>query len=202
MSSSRRPLRTPARRPRRASPLAGLLARQPWASPVLALSLVVNAGAVGYRLAEGWDWGDCYWMVLITLSTMGFSDPHTQVVHGGGRLVTALLLAPAGGGNDWPAAQWSALAPLVRAKLPDVRLVQATGGTNLIERAAQVASCDVVLSSEPVTTELALLNGSPLVSLDRSAAALPQRQGVQAVADPSGLASLQPAAVLQALGLA
>ena len=92
MSSSRRPLRTPARRPRRASPLAGLLARQPWASPVLALSLVVNAGAVGYRLAEGWDWGDCYWMVLITLSTMGFSDPHTQVVHGGGRLVTALLL--------------------------------------------------------------------------------------------------------------
>jgi ADP-heptose:LPS heptosyltransferase len=114
----------------------------------------------------------------------------------------ALLLAPAGGSNDWPAAQWSALAPLVRAKLPDVRLVQATGGTNLIERAAQVASCDVVLSSDPVTTELALLNGSPLVSLDRPAAALPQRQGVQAVAAPGDLAGLQPQAVLQALGLA
>jgi voltage-gated potassium channel len=69
-----------------------LLARRPWAGPVLVLVLVVNAGAAGYRLAEGWDWGDCYWMVLITLSTMGFSDPHTQVVHGAGRLVTALLL--------------------------------------------------------------------------------------------------------------
>jgi hypothetical protein len=114
----------------------------------------------------------------------------------------ALLLAPAGGSNDWPAAQWSALAPLVRAKLPDVRLVQATGGTNLIERAAQVASCDVVLSSDPVTTELALLNGSPLVSLDRPAAALPQRQGVQAVGQGGDLAGLQPQAVLQALGLA
>ena len=69
-----------------------MLASRPWAGPLLALAAVVNAGAAGYRLAEGWDWGDCYWMVLITLSTMGFSDPHTQVVHGGGRLVTALLL--------------------------------------------------------------------------------------------------------------
>jgi voltage-gated potassium channel len=76
----------------RRSAISRLLADRPWASPVLALSLVVNAGAVGYRLAEGWDWGDCYWMVLITLSTMGFSDPHTPVVHGGGRMVTALLL--------------------------------------------------------------------------------------------------------------
>ena len=92
MSSGRRPVRSPARRPRRRSVLSDLLGRQPWASPVLALALVVNAGAAGYRLAEGWDWGDCYWMVLITLSTMGFSDPHTPIVHGGGRLVTALLL--------------------------------------------------------------------------------------------------------------
>jgi voltage-gated potassium channel len=53
---------------------------------------VVNAGAVGYRATEGWDWGDCYWMVLITLSTMGFSDPATKVLSGGGRVVTTLLL--------------------------------------------------------------------------------------------------------------
>jgi voltage-gated potassium channel len=53
---------------------------------------VVNAGAVGYRATEGWDWGDCYWMVLITLSTMGFSDPATRVLSGGGRVVTTLLL--------------------------------------------------------------------------------------------------------------
>ena len=69
-----------------------LFAGQPWAGPVLALTLVVNAGALGYRLTEGWDWGDCYWMVLITLSTLGFSDPHTAVMHTGGRIVTALLL--------------------------------------------------------------------------------------------------------------
>ena len=72
--------------------LRGSLARQPWAGPLLALALVVNGGALGYRITEGWDWGDCYWMVLITLSTLGFSDEHTPQIHTGGRIVTALLL--------------------------------------------------------------------------------------------------------------
>ena len=74
------------------APLRRLLDQLPWAGPVLALALVVNAGAVGYRLTEGWDWGDCYWMVLITLSTLGFSDEHTPLVRTGGRIITALLL--------------------------------------------------------------------------------------------------------------
>jgi voltage-gated potassium channel len=65
--------------------------RRPWRAPV-ALAVLVNLGAAGYRLTEGWDWGDCYWMVLITLSTLGFSDAGTQVLSGPGRLVTTLLL--------------------------------------------------------------------------------------------------------------
>jgi ADP-heptose:LPS heptosyltransferase len=113
----------------------------------------------------------------------------------------ALLLAPSGGSGDWPAQQWQALPALLRAKLPSVRLVQARSSGTFGERAAQLASCDVVLSSDPVCTELALLNGSPLVALDRGADALPPRQGVQAVGDPSRLSQLDPADVLQALGL-
>jgi voltage-gated potassium channel len=65
--------------------------RRPWRAP-LALTLLVNLGAIGYHLSEGWDWGDCYWMVLITLSTLGFSDGHTAVLSANGRLVTSLLL--------------------------------------------------------------------------------------------------------------
>ena len=65
--------------------------RKPWRAP-LALALLVNAGGIGYRLSEGWDWGDCYWMVLITLSTLGFSDGHTQILSAGGRIVTTLLI--------------------------------------------------------------------------------------------------------------
>ena len=54
--------------------------------------MLVNAGAIGYHLSEGWDWGDSYWMVLITLSTLGFSDGHTQILSAGGRVVTTLLI--------------------------------------------------------------------------------------------------------------
>jgi hypothetical protein len=71
----------------------------------------------------------------------------------------------------------------------------------LLERAALVASCDVVLSSDPVTTELALLAGMPLVALGRPAATLPNREGVQSVGQPGQLDQLESAAVLTALGL-
>ncbi|MFM2079545.1 MAG: hypothetical protein RLZZ219_227 [Cyanobacteriota bacterium] len=114
----------------------------------------------------------------------------------------ALLLAPGGGADDWPAQRWSELAELVRGRLADVRLVPARGGANLIERAAQLASCDVVLSSDPVVSELALLNGSPLVALDRGATHLPARPGVQGLGGPGGMAGISTAAVLAALGLA
>ncbi|MFM2079544.1 MAG: hypothetical protein RLZZ124_1525 [Cyanobacteriota bacterium] len=59
---------------------------------MLALATLVNLSALGYRLTEGWDWGDCYWMVLITLSTLGFSDAHTQILTSSGRVVTTLSL--------------------------------------------------------------------------------------------------------------
>ena len=113
----------------------------------------------------------------------------------------ALLLAPAGGANDWPSSCWQALPELVRAKLPDLRVVHAPTNAKPLERAAQVASCDVVLSSDPITSELALLAGIPLVALGRSSSELPNRQGVQGVGDKGALAALQPAEVLQALGL-
>ncbi|MBU6353610.1 MAG: TrkA family potassium uptake protein [Cyanobacteria bacterium REEB498] len=77
---------------RRQGVLGSLLRRQPWAGPLLALGAVVNGGAVAYHLVEGWDWGDCYWMVLIILSTLGLTDTHAPVLSHGGRVVTALLL--------------------------------------------------------------------------------------------------------------
>jgi ADP-heptose:LPS heptosyltransferase len=110
----------------------------------------------------------------------------------------ALLLAPGGGSGDWPAAQWEQLGSQVRAKLADVRLLRAGAGP-LVERAAQVASSDVVLSSDPVTTELALLSGTPLVALGRDPASLPSREGVQGLG--GSLTRLAVADVLRALGL-
>ncbi len=52
--------------------------------------MVVNLAALGYRVVEGWDWGDSYWMVAITLSTIGYGEVNPLTT--GGRIVTALLI--------------------------------------------------------------------------------------------------------------
>lgn len=79
---------TPGRRWRRQRSLLTITA--PWQGPLMALMAVVLAGACGYRLTEGWDWGDCFWMVLITVSTIGYGE--VQPLTPEGRLVTVLIV--------------------------------------------------------------------------------------------------------------
>ncbi len=64
-----------------------------WASPLLLLSFLFFLGALGYRITEGWDWGDCLWMVLITVTTIGFGE--VEVLSASGRIITFLII---GGG--------------------------------------------------------------------------------------------------------
>ena len=157
-----------------------------WAAQALASFLKplgVSLDAADYRLA---------------LPKAALEQASQQLPAGQG---PALLLAPSGEGADWPAVCWQQLPELVQAKLPDLRLVHVKRSATLLERAAQVASCDVVLSSDPITTELALLSGMPLVALGRSNTTLPDRQGVQGVGTSGQLEQLQTADVLQALGL-
>ena len=66
-------------------------ARRPWLTPLIALVVVVNASAIGYRITEGWDWGDCYWMVAITIATIGYGEVHP--LSSAGRLITVLSIA-------------------------------------------------------------------------------------------------------------
>jgi hypothetical protein len=58
-----------------------------------------------------------------------------------------------------------------------------------------------VLASDPVSIELALLLGLPLVALGRNAASLPSRAGVQGLGSAANLSQLGDAEVLAALGL-
>ena len=62
----------------------------PWRGPVAALTTVIVGGAAGYRLTEGWDLGDCLWMVLITISTIGYGE--VEPLSPEGRLVTILIV--------------------------------------------------------------------------------------------------------------
>ncbi|TGG93680.1 MAG: potassium channel protein [Aphanocapsa feldmannii 277cV] len=64
---------------------------QIWLHPLTALLLLVVAAAIGYRLAEPrYGWGDAFWMVLVTLTTVGYGEVHP--LGPGGRIVTTLLL--------------------------------------------------------------------------------------------------------------
>ncbi len=116
-----------------------------------------------------------------------------------------LLLAPSGRPGDWPAASWKTLPERIRATLPDLRCLEAGAATPsaepLLERAALLAVSDVVLASDPVTIELALLCGVPLVALGREAGTLPPRAEVKALGEPETLADLGIEAVMSALGL-
>jgi voltage-gated potassium channel len=57
----------------------------------LALASILTAvGAEGYHLIEGWAWMDSVYMVVITLSTVGFGEVHE--LSPAGRLWTVLIL--------------------------------------------------------------------------------------------------------------
>ena len=64
-----------------------------WAVPLSLLIFLFFLGALGYRITEGWDWGDCLWMVLITITTIGFGE--VEVLSSAGRVITFLII---GGG--------------------------------------------------------------------------------------------------------
>ena len=63
---------------------------RPWLGLISSLFFLFFLGAIGYRYTEGWDWGDCLWMVLITVSTIGFGE--VQPLSPEGRIVTLLII--------------------------------------------------------------------------------------------------------------
>ena len=136
----------------------------------------------------------------LTLPRAALQQASEQLPAGDGPL---LLLAPQGGSGDWPPARWQELPGLIGSRLANLRShpLPATG-LGVLQRAALLASADVVLASDPLSIELALLLGLPLVALGRSAAALPSRQGVQGLGEAGSLSGLDPAQVLSALGFA
>jgi hypothetical protein len=116
-----------------------------------------------------------------------------------------LLMAPCGAEGDWPADRWQALPDRIRRTVPSLRSSQVepcgTASAAIRERAALVASSDVVLASDRITTELALLCGVAVVALGESPSELPRREGVHGLPGRPRPADLPPEDVLAALGL-
>ncbi len=136
----------------------------------------------------------------LSLPPAALSDATAQLPAGDGPM---LLLAPSAATDDWPASQWQELPGRIRTNLPALRslAVEAATPAGLAGRASLVAVSDVVLASDPLTIELALLSGTPLVALGRSSHSLPNRAGVQGLGDQGHLRELPSIDVLTALGL-
>ena len=58
--------------------------------PAAALGVVLVAGTVGYVVLEGWSWTDAAYMVVTTVSTVGFGEIHP--LSPAGRVFTAVLI--------------------------------------------------------------------------------------------------------------
>jgi hypothetical protein len=113
-----------------------------------------------------------------------------------------LLVAPEGGPQDWPRSNWGTVTQQIQLRLNDLRVQQTLPpGAPWAQKAAQVASSDVVLASDPVSIELALLCGVPLVALGSRADDLPVREGVTGLGGTKPLAQVSVDNVLGALGL-
>jgi hypothetical protein len=137
----------------------------------------------------------------LTLPPEALREAQSTLPSGDGPM---LLLAPAGVPGDWPESLWQQLPGRIRTTLPSLRsaaVAPATPSTAL-RRAALVAASDVVLASDPLTEELALFCGVPLVALGRDDDSLPRRDGVKGLTSRAGLGALTSHDVLAALGLA
>ncbi len=56
----------------------------------VALAAVLAGGTIGYHLIEGWRWFDCFYMVLTTITTIGYSEP-AGMTHAG-RVFNVLVI--------------------------------------------------------------------------------------------------------------
>jgi len=58
---------------------------------VTALGLVIGAGTAGFHYIEGWPWFDGFYMVITTLTTIGYQETHT-LSHAGRMFNLAIIL--------------------------------------------------------------------------------------------------------------
>lgn len=57
---------------------------------LLAVIILMLVGTLGYRIIEGWPWFDCFYMTIITLATIGYTEPQGITIYG--RYFTAVLI--------------------------------------------------------------------------------------------------------------
>jgi voltage-gated potassium channel len=66
------------------------------------LATTLAVGTVGYRLVEGWNWLDSFFMPLITVTTVGYGEVHP--LDPGGKVFTSVVIAGGAARSSTPSA--------------------------------------------------------------------------------------------------
>lgn len=69
-----------------------------WYLPLIALIVLLAGGTLGFRLIENWPWWDCFYMVLISITTVGFGEVH-HLSRPGQMFVSVLIVGGMGVGS-------------------------------------------------------------------------------------------------------
>jgi len=76
-------------------------------------AVLVVGGTLGYRLSEGWSWFDSFYVTVVTLTSIGYSDTHAFSVLG--RILTLVLAL--GGISTFAIAAAELLGPVVTGEM-------------------------------------------------------------------------------------
>lgn len=165
-------------------------------APLGALLTTTVVGTVGFRLVEGWSWLDSAWMVVITLTTIGYGEIHP--LSPAGRVFTLLLIMGGVSIASWALSQAAGYAlsgdlqrdlraRQLRRRVQELDghfLVAGYGRTgrevaaDLVHAGARV----VVIESDPLGAVAAREDGMLVIEGDAASDASLRRAGVERAA--------------------
>lgn len=161
----------------------------------VALALLVTAGTVGFHVIEGWGWFDSLYMVVITLTTIGYEEVHPLSFHG--RIFNLLLIMA---GVVLVALSFGALTQA----LLEIELGQFFGRRRMERDIQHLQNHYIICGAGRVGRSAARelsANGVPLVIIESNEHRLAGNEYLSIVGDATKEAVLRQVRIDKALGL-
>lgn len=162
---------------------------------ILALFLLVLAGTVGFHWIEGWSWFDSLYMVVITLTTIGYQEVHPLSRHG--QIFNLLLI---GSGVVLVALSFGALTQA----LLEFELGQYFGRRRMERDIQRLKDHFIICGAGRVGRSAArelTANGVPLVIIDSNENRLVNGDYLTIIGDATKESVLRAARIENAMGL-
>ncbi|HKF23141.1 MAG TPA: potassium channel protein [Candidatus Angelobacter sp.] len=164
---------------------------------VMALLVLTLVGTAGFHFIEGWSWFDSFYMVVITLSTIGYQEVH-QLSHAGRVFNTMLIITGV-------AMVFLMVGALTQALL-EFELVKVFGKRRMEREVANLENHYIICGAGRVGNSVArdlARNASPflIIESDEKSAAELDPKWLVLMGDAASEKTLRDAGVDRAIGL-